>query len=69
MSDRRQRLEDDMENLAAAVVQVYKTLNDCLTGGYRGSVMFKLLARSVKAQTDKAELPSLPRFLSSFSPE
>jgi hypothetical protein len=27
-------LEDNIENLAAAVVQVYKTLNDCLTGGY-----------------------------------
>jgi hypothetical protein len=27
-------LEQDIENLAAAVVQVYKTLNDCLTGGY-----------------------------------
>lgn len=27
-------LEQDIENLAAAVVQVYKTLNDCLNGAY-----------------------------------
>ena len=27
-------LREDIKNLAAAVVQVYKTLNDCLTGGY-----------------------------------
>jgi hypothetical protein len=27
-------LEEDIENLAAAVVQVYKTLNDCLAGRY-----------------------------------
>jgi hypothetical protein len=27
-------LEEDIENLASAIVQVYKTLNDCLTAGY-----------------------------------
>jgi hypothetical protein len=27
-------LQQDIDNLAAAVVQIYKTLNDCLTSGY-----------------------------------